>query len=357
MRSLYSAFYGTDDDFDSRFREPFDMEDFVRFLENQRSYDKSELDSILLRTMRNENFVEHLFPTGKDKPADGLTEKMYMLLVKKRVLKSICRVLEEHDPRSFSRSIATWLYSVITVAASLQEKRWTEYKKEYSDVNPRKDLVGASDARRDKETLNEYDAILYSLTKLIRKIVRRDVKNMVLRANVPESLAEQVLVGVPDKEYVSNFRVGFYLNQVLLSLYRFVDDHHYDTRDVNWREFFKILFGEKNVVEAANFILLEGVHRIDDYGKDVEKTFNNITMFALKELEKAPETLKTQMLDLYVKRISKMFANKTFDLRANLLDLSPELFPKLVAAVKQYAPQISEIVYKGLKPSNDSDDD
>ena len=142
--------------------------------------------------------------------------------------------------------------------------------------------------------------------------------------------------------------MGFYLNQVLLSIYRFVDDHHYDTSKIDWKEFFRILFGDKNVIEAATFILLEGVHRIDEYGDEVNDTFNQLTMFALKELEIAPEGLKTQMLDLYVKRISRMFANRTFDLRANLLDIDPMRFPNLAKTVDHYASQISEIVNRGI---------
>ena len=169
---------------------------------------------------------------------------------------------------------------------------------------------------------------------------------MAARANVPEALAECTMVVVPESKYITNFRVGFYLNQVLICLYRYVDEKDMDTSRVNWREFFTALFGERNVIEAATFILLEGVHRISDYGDAVDETFNQLTMFALKELEVAPENLKTQMLDLYVKRIGKMFANKTFDLRANLLDIDPDRFPKLVKTIAHYASQIAEIINK-----------
>ena len=339
---MFKMLYG------SEFREPFSMDDFVSFLQNHREFSKEKMDRIMLRTMRNPDFMEHLFPTGKDTQADGLSEKMYALLIKKRIMKSICRVLEMEGPKTFNRSIATWLYSVATVAITTQEKRWKEYKEMYGDLNPRKEMARASDARMARENLEEYDAVCVSLVKLIRKIDKRDIKQMVIRANVPEGLAECVVVTVPEIKYVTNFRVGFYLNQVLLSIYRFVDDHHYNTSKIDWKEFFRILFGDKNVIEAATFILLEGVHRIDEYGDEVSDTFNQLTMFALKELEIAPEGLKTQMLDLYVKRISRMFANRTFDLRANLLDIDPMRFPNLAKTVDHYASQISEIVNRGI---------
>ena len=222
-------------------------------------------------------------------------------------------------------------------------ERWLREQREVWE------LSGVTDAGETvaRENLEEYDAVCVTLVKLIRKIDKRDIKQLMFRANAPEGLAECVVVTVPEIKYVTNFRVGFYLNQVLLSIYRFVDDHHYDTSHIDWKEFFRILFGDKNVIEAATFILLEGVHRIDDYGDEVSETFNQLTMFALKELEIAPEGLKTQMLDLYVKRISRMFANRTFDLRANLLDIDPVRFPNLVKTVAHYANQISEIIDRG----------
>lgn len=333
--------------------EPFNMNRFIDTLSNNKSLSKDQLDKLMLKTMKNPEFMDHLFPTGKDAPADGLTEKMYSLLVKKKVLKSICRVIESEGPKTFNRSIATWLYSIATVAITLQEDRWNEYRKRYGNLDPKRDMAMASDARQDRETLEEYDKITIYLVKLIRKMEKRNIKKLIKEANVPDGLAECVVVTVPDHKYINNFRVGFYLNQVLLSTYRYVDEHKFDTKYVNWKEFFKILFGENNVIEAATFILLEGVHRIDNYGRDVEHTFNDLTMFALKELEKAPETLKNQMIELYVKRISRMFANKTFDLRANLLDIDPNQFPKLVETVGHYAKQIAEIVNKGLKPKSE----
>ena len=54
--------YGND------FREPFSMDDFVSFLQNHREFPKDRMDRIMLRTMRNPDFMEHLFPTGKDTP-------------------------------------------------------------------------------------------------------------------------------------------------------------------------------------------------------------------------------------------------------------------------------------------------
>lgn len=49
-------------------REMFDMKDFVSFLKCQKDHSKDQIDRIMLRTMRNPEFMEHLFPTGKDVP-------------------------------------------------------------------------------------------------------------------------------------------------------------------------------------------------------------------------------------------------------------------------------------------------
>ena len=50
------------------------------------------------------------------------------------------------------------------------------------------------------------------------------------------------------------------------------------------------------------------------------------------------------MVELYIKRIDKMFANGSFDLRANLLTLSKELFPSLTKIVDRYSDKIQAIV-------------
>lgn len=44
------------------------MKDFVSFLKCQKDHSKDQIDRIMLRTMRNPEFMEHLFPTGKDVP-------------------------------------------------------------------------------------------------------------------------------------------------------------------------------------------------------------------------------------------------------------------------------------------------
>jgi hypothetical protein len=104
-------------------------------------------------------------------------------------------------------------------------------------------------------------------------------------------------------------------------------------------------------VDVATFVLLEGVHRIDKYrnSEDVRECWDSLTTFALKELNDSPEQVRQQMIELYIKRIDRMFSNKAFDLRVNLTDLDEDSFPKLVKTVDKYADKIVSILSRGSK--------
>ena len=56
------------------------------------------------------------------------------------------------------------------------------------------------------------------------------------------------------------------------------------------------------------------------------------------------------MLELYIKRLDKMFSNKSFDLRTNLLDVQKMIWPNLWKTVQKYATKLGEIrIQKNLK--------
>ncbi len=323
-------------------RESVNMDDLYAVL-TDKSVPDNRLEKILQETIKNPDFIEHIFPIENGKTADGLSEKMYSAFIKKRVMKAIRKVLVYEDPESFSRSIGAWLYSVMVVAIEVHNTRTEEYEKKFGNVS-KSEVSKCAEANEEKIALEKYNKVINKLSVEIGQIVRKEAKKMATKTGIPKEMARVVLLNVPDVERVNSYRVAGYLDRVLTAMYKYIDAKKLDTSDVNWKEFFIELFGEKNLVEVATFILLEGVHREDAYGTEVSDTFTNLTMFALKVLEKAPEMTKNQMIELYTKRIGTMFANKTFDLRANLLDLDEDKFPTLCEAVSHYADKIREIV-------------
>jgi hypothetical protein len=118
-------------------------------------------------------------------------------------------------------------------------------------------------------------------------------------------------------------------------------------KEKSYSELFTYLFGEDKLCDVAMFVLLEGVHRLNKYNNpDIRKVWDSITDWALHQLESSPEILRNQMIELYIKKVSKMFENDSYDLRCDLLKLSKDLFPNLVASIDKYRTKIKEITKK-----------
>ena len=79
----------------------------------------------------------------------------------------------------------------------------------------------------------------------------------------------------------------------------------------------------------------------------MRECWDSLTTFALKELNDAPDQIRNQMIELYIKRIDKMFSSKSYDLRVNLLKIDDFSFPKLVDTIDKYADKITAIVSRG----------
>ena len=117
-----------------------------------------------------------------------------------------------------------------------------------------------------------------------------------------------------------------------------VDECTEDISDIDWKYFFKEIYGRENLLDVATFILLEGAHRTKDFKtKRIRSIWDSLTAFALDALEGADAPARNQIIELYLKRIEKMFANGSFDLRVDLRNLPENDFPKLTAAVGKYA--------------------
>jgi hypothetical protein len=128
----------------------------------------------------------------------------------------------------------------------------------------------------------------------------------------------------------------------LNELYTEIDATENELSEIDWKVFFKTLFGKENVLECATFILLEGAHRTKGFKhQNVRKIWDSLTAFALDELEGADAPARNQMIELYIKRIEKMFANGSFDLRVDLNSLPETEFPQLTQTVAKYADQLS----------------
>lgn len=297
----------------------------------------------------DEEFVKWLFqPNQQATSSQNLMTQvndLYAVLTKPKVIKAINEMIEEVGYEEFNRSHATFIYTLANIAiesnaanvneAARRKKEGSLNNKEVKDFN---------------ENIEKYNKYISELVRSAKQIVKKDAKNLSKDTNIPKFICYTAFYSVPQSKYIDKFKIGYYLNNLLNSVYADVSTYNeFDRKIIKWRPFFKEIFGKDNVVEAATFILLEGVHRIDKYKNSdaVKDCWDSLTEFALQELNDAPDSLRSQMLELYIKRIDKMFANKSFDLRVDLLSINDTIFPKLNTTINRYSDKISDILKRG----------
>ena len=134
-----------------------------------------------------------------------------------------------------------------------------------------------------------------------------------------------------------------------------------DVASIRWGSYFGTYFGSEMASSAALSVLLEGVSRINMYRDlehfdDVRKVWDSLTNFALAELDRAPENVRRQMIELYIKRIEKLFRNGNGPrLRVDILNI-PNAFNHLSNTITQYTNRISRITRANAKQFEEYND-
>lgn len=319
----------------------FDYELAVDVLRDFKYMSKKKRKKILRSMFYDDDFIEWMFQPKKVPNLNEIVTAMYTEFTKGFVMNAIVEVIEDEGPREFTRSHATLLTSIANIAidANNEELKDIEEKRKAGDYSRR-------EAARLVDEIKDINNIIADLLKCARKIVKKESVEISRNCRIPKYIAVTALTSIPDPKYIGKFQIGFYLNNTLNTIYSEVERNGDFELSVKWREFFKYIFGKDNVIEAATFVLLEGVNRVNKYknSEDVCNCWDSLTSFALKELNDSPNQIREQMIELYIKRIEKMFLNKSFDLRVNLLDIDDYDFPKLTETVKKYADKISNIL-------------
>lgn len=319
----------------------FDYNYVLQKLKNFDGMRESKQLKFLNNLFHDKDFVEYLFNPKKTENTESEIIALYQELTKPKVIRAIVDMIEDVGYNEFDRSIATFINSICNQAIA--------YNNEFIESASNEKRAGNINSKKFDE-MNEkaekYNRYVADLLKCSRKIVKKEAKDLASQTNIPKYVCILALKSVPEPEYVKTFKVSYYLANLLNNIYAEVDHIGDFSDNVNWRPFFKTVFGKNNTIEVATFILLEGVHRIDKYknSKDVHACWDTLTSFALRELNDAPDQLRTQMIELYIKKIAKMFANRSYDLRVDLLNIDDGLFPKLAKSVVGYADKITGIL-------------
>lgn len=327
----------------------FDYDYTIRTLMKLEKMKGKKRNRFLKNLFLDDAFVEWLFqPNQQTGSTENLMQQvndLYAAITKPKAIRSIVDMIEDVGYRRFTRSHATFLYTLANIAIESNASNVAEVAKRRKEGK-----LTNKEVKDFNEKIEKYNGYISQLIRTSKQIVKRDAKNLAKETNIPRFICYNAFYSVPETKYIDRFKIGYYLNNLLNSAYADIDAYgEFDRDSIKWKPFFREVFGKDNVVEVATFILLEGVHRIDKYknSEAVKECWDSLTEFALKELNEAPETLRTQMIELYIKRIDKMFANRTFDLRVDLLSISDKLFPKLNDTIVKYSGKIEDILTRG----------
>ena len=324
----------------------FDVENTIDLLQDFKRINPKKRRKVIKGLFYDEVFLEWLFQPKKVPNLNAQVTAMYTEFTKPIVMRAIIDAVKEEGYHEFTRTHSTFLFSVANIAIQGNNEMLEEVEKKKKSGE-----MSSKDARKILERVEDSNEVIAKLLKVSRKIIKRDATELARRSRLPRYVCITALHSVPEPQYVDRYKIGFYLNNLLNSIYSEVEENGEFENGVRWKEFFREIFGKDNVVEAATFILLEGVHRIDKYknSDDVRECWDTLTSFALRELNSAPQNLRQQMIELYIKRIDKMFQNRSFDLRVDLLDISDRQFPDLVKTVEKYTDKIVSILSRGKK--------
>ena len=322
----------------------FDYDKTLEILEDFNELSERKAEKFLKSLFMDETFMEWLFQPKQVPNINDLVSALYVQFTKPRVIKAMSEMIEDVGHRDFTRSHSTFLYSICNIAIQGNNEKVTEIDKQRKAGD-----ISNKESQRLNDKIEKFNSYIAALLKNAKKIIKKDAIELSKESRLPKYVCITALHSIPEYKYVDRFKIGFYLNNLLNSIYSEIEQMGGFPDNVRWKAFFKALFGKDNTVEVATFILLEGVHRIDKYSnsKDVKDAWDTLTSFALSELNDAPEAIRTQMIELYIKRIDKMFSNKTFDLRVDLMSINDRLFPKLVGTVDKYMEKIEAILTRG----------
>lgn len=320
----------------------FYYEHIMDFLESTEKMSPKKARRNMLRMMENEDFFHWLFHPAPNPKLNEMVTDLYVQLTRPTNIRYMIEMLEREGYRDFNRSHATFLFSICNIAISSNNEKIDEIKKKRKH-----DDISGREASRLLDKVDRCNEDISKLLKMTKKIIKPDAKKLARYTKLPLYTCMTAYYSVPETKYVDRVRIGYYLNTLLNDIYSEVEENGEFGRRVYWKDFFREIFGKNNTVEVATFILLEGVHRIEKYRDSdaVKDCWNSLTNFALKELNDSPEQVRQQMIELYIKRIDQMFANKSYDLRVNLLSEDFEYsFPKIYNTVGKYASRIKEIL-------------
>ena len=341
-------------------------------LEKFTELNKEKQVKLLKKILTDDEMLKWQFDPGQNKqPYTGeMFNKLYKAMAMPAALKSYEPMLNRYGKETFTRSSIVILHTVLTYALEIHNSMIESYKNEVS-------ATGANKETKDmKNRVEKYAEHLDSLKGVIQKLVKPWLKSLSSDTGLSRDIIFKALMVAPEVKYIPQQRITSTTVHLLEEIYSEANISGFPAKGsgVHWKPLFKTIFGVENIPSVAVSILLEGAHHIDKYRESdnlicVRDCWDSLTKFALNELEECPDKVRSQMIELYLKKAENLINRRNgrpTDLRVNLTRL-PNEFRNMIRTVDFYKNQFDSIAGKvryatgknnrdDRQNNNDSDD-
>ena len=320
-------------------------------LEKFTELNKEKQVKLLKKILTDDEMLKWQFDPGQNKqPYTGeMFNKLYKAMAMPAALKSYEPMLNRYGKEAFTRSSIVTLHTVLTYALEIHNSMIESYKNEVS-------ATGANKETKDmKNRVEKYAEHLDSLKGVIQKLVKPWLKSLSSDTGLSRDIIFKALMVAPEVKYIPQQRITSTTVHLLEEIYSEANISGFPAKGsgVHWKPLFKTIFGVENIPSVAVSILLEGAHHIDKYRESdnlicVRDCWDSLTKFALNELEECPDKVRSQMIELYLKKAENLINRRNgrpTDLRVNLTRLPTE-FRNMIRTVDFYKNQFDSIAGK-----------
>jgi hypothetical protein len=317
----------------------------------------SKKEKYLDKLLSSKNFYGYIFICKDDDgPKKEKLKKFYKTITHIDNLKCILNTLEDFRIDDYPRSSAAFIFTVCQYVLAECNDSAAKVDDDYRNGAIRR---GEKEDRYD--SIEEKFAYIKRINEYINDFIKPFAKKIYRKSGVPKDVAMTVIKNVPEKQYITKWQLGGFMNIITDALYQGIDDCEEIDR-IDWEPFFESIVGKDLLKDVAVYLTVEGTSRIKRNWKNaarIQEIWDSLTTFALDTLEESPSDDIDHMIGIYKKMVAGMSGDEKNDLRVDLTKLKEEVFPNICKSVEKCYNTIKDAikVAKGKKDRFKSDDE